>query len=70
MATEVVGIKIQVDGKEQVLTSISDVKKLLKQSKEEAELLAAAGQEGSKKFQEASERVAKLKKLLKMEEKR
>lgn len=64
MAQEVVGIKIVVDGKEQILTSLGDVKKALKSAQEEAQILAAAGQEGSDKFEKAAARVNQLKKAV------
>lgn len=61
MAEEIVGIKIQVNGQDKVLTSIRDVKAELKKAEEEAKTFALQGEAGAAKFQEASNRVKQLK---------
>jgi len=64
MAQEIVGIKIVVDGKEKILTSVKEIKTELKKAQEEAQFFATQGEAGAEKFKEAAANVAKLKKAI------
>lgn len=61
MAQEVVGIKIQVNGQEKVLSSMGEIRKELKQAQFDVLKFSEAFGESSKEAVEAAKRVAQLK---------